>query len=70
MPSRAIAARNKYGITCRYHPDDQSKIVESKRELAEAKIADYIEKVVAEAPPLTDEQRDRIAALLRAGAAG
>ncbi len=43
------------------------------RELAEqartylkaAKAEDYIKKLVSEAPPLTDEQRDRLALLLR-----
>ncbi len=34
---------------------------EERREEYEA----YIKQVVAEAPPLTNEQRDRIAALLR-----
>ncbi len=34
---------------------------------AEAKLADYVAKVVAEAPPLTPAQRDRVAALLRGG---
>ena len=34
-----------------------------------ASIAAHVERVVAEAPPLTPEQRDRIAAVLRAGGA-
>jgi len=37
-------------------------------EYAEAKLADYVAKVVDAAPPLTPAQRDRIAALLRGGA--
>ena len=43
------------------------KLAEAKRDLAEAKIAAYIERVVAEAPPLSGEQRDRLVSLLRAG---
>ncbi len=47
------------------------------RELAEqartclkaAKAEDYIKRLVSEAPPLTNEQRDRLAVLLRGGAA-
>lgn len=30
-------------------------------------LAEHIQRVVAEAPPLTDEQRDRLAGLLRGG---
>lgn len=33
----------------------------------DARAEEYIRRVVAEAPPLTDAQRDRLAALLRAG---
>ena len=45
-------------------PDDPA-LVDAKRGLAEAKISDYIEKVLAQAPPLTDEQRIRLAEMLR-----
>ena len=48
---------------------DPSIITEKRRALAEAKIAAYIQKVVDAAPPLSNEQRDRLALLLRGGAA-
>jgi hypothetical protein len=38
------------------------------REYAEQRLVEFVTKVVAEAPPQTDEQRDRIAAILRGGA--
>jgi len=38
-----------------------------RAELAEARLARHVATVVAAAPALTDEQRDRIAALLRPG---
>ncbi|MDP9692712.1 UNVERIFIED_ORG: hypothetical protein J2X79_000241 [Arthrobacter globiformis] len=38
---------------------------DARRDLAAAKLAQYVERVVAEAPPLTDEQVNRIARLLR-----
>lgn len=42
----------------------QSSAVQTARqELAAAKIAAYVKRVVAEAPPLTDEQRARLACL-------
>lgn len=45
------------------------ELTEAKRNHAAAKLADVIDKVVAEAPPLTPEQRDRLAGLLRGGGA-
>ncbi|WP_273733367.1 hypothetical protein [Mycolicibacterium septicum] len=65
MASRALDARNKLASTARHHSDDPSKIDDARRDLAEAKIADYVERVLAAAPPLTDEQRVRLAELLR-----
>ncbi|WP_164517848.1 hypothetical protein [Mycobacterium sp. P7213] len=40
-------------------------MVEAKRDLAEANARQYIESVLAQRPPLTDEQRNRLAELLR-----
>ncbi len=40
-------------------------IADARRDLATAKIADYITRVVDAAPPLSTEQRDRLALLLR-----
>ncbi len=41
------------------------EVERSRRELAEAKRTAYIHSVVAQAPPLSAEQRDRLALLLR-----
>jgi hypothetical protein len=62
MVTRALIARNQLGVACRHYPD---QVEDRRRDLAEAKIADYIERVLAEAPPLTDEQRAKLAELLR-----
>lgn len=35
----------------------------------DAAMAEHVRRVVDEAPPLTDEQRERICAILRGGAA-
>ena len=51
MSSRALKARNELGVACRHHPERET---EARRNLAEAKIADQIEKVLSEAPPLSD----------------
>jgi hypothetical protein len=60
--SRALKARNELAVACRHHPD---QVEDRRRALAEAKIADYIERTLAEAPPLTDRQRTALAELLR-----
>jgi hypothetical protein len=46
------------------YPPDHPKIIETERTLAALRLEEYIEKVLAEAPPLTDEQRASLAELL------
>ena len=57
--------RARVGALTRSRSADDSELVDAKRSLAEAKIAAYVEKVLAEAPPLSDEQRTKLAELLR-----
>jgi hypothetical protein len=64
--SRALTARQRLGGTIRLNPDNPEKIASARRDLAAAKIADYVERVVSTAPPLTEDQRARIATLLSA----
>jgi len=40
-------------------------IAESRRDLAAERIACYVEKVLAQAPPLSAAQQDRLTVLLR-----
>lgn len=47
-------------------PDDP-ELLDARRNLRAERLAAHIEKVVAEAPPLTPEQRDRLAVLLTGG---
>lgn len=63
MTSRAAHARNKLGHATRFA--DPATISDARKALAEAKIHDYIEKVLAAAPPLSDEQCTRLTELLR-----
>ncbi len=67
--SEVIQARSRLGVACRVHRDDPEKITDARRELAVAKIAEYVARTVAEAPPLSPAQRDRLAILLRSGTA-
>ena len=45
-------------------PDDPD-LIAARRNLRAARLEDYIRRTVAAAPPLSDEQRDRLAVLLR-----
>jgi hypothetical protein len=47
---------------------DPKRLEDARRELAAAKLADYINRTIRSAPPLTPEQRDRLAVLLRGAA--
>lgn len=62
--------RNRVAILTRHHPDSAELIADARRELAAAKLEDYIRRVVDGAPPLTPGQRDRLAILLRGGLSG
>ncbi len=49
-------------------PDDP-ELADARRNLRAERLAEHIRKAVDSAPPLTAEQRDRLAVLLRGGAA-
>lgn len=55
-----IAALQQAGAS----PNDPD-LLDAQRRLRETRLADYIDRVLAQAPPLSDEQRVRLAELLR-----
>lgn len=61
--SEVLQARAALGVASRR--GDSEKINDARRDLAAAKLAAYAEKIIDEAPPLTNEQRARISGLLR-----
>lgn len=61
--------RAKHAALTRHRPADDPDVLDAKRDLAAEVLRVHIERVIAAAPPLTDEQRDRIAAILRSGGA-
>ena len=61
-PLTPRAAASALGVAARTR--DPEKITRARRDLAAANIESYISRVVAEAPPLTEDQRHRLAALL------
>ena len=65
MPSSGNETRSLQGRAAaakRWNRPDSDALA---RDLAAARIADYVKRVVDAAPPLTPEQRDRLALLLR-----
>lgn len=67
--SPAVAkARAALGIHHRWHPDDEDGLTERRRDFVTEKLAAYIERTLAEAPPLTAAQRERLSGLLHPSA--
>lgn len=62
--------RARVAATVRHHGADAPQVADLRRDLAAAKIAAYIEKVVAAAPPLTTAQVDELSLLFRGSADG
>ena len=62
-------ARSRLGNAVQKHGKDSPQAVEARVEFRALKLEDHVRKVIAEAPPLSDEQKERIAALLRVGGA-
>jgi hypothetical protein len=51
----------------RYRPVDDPEVVTARQELAAAHLGDVIRRIVDEAPPLSDEQKVRLALALGGG---
>jgi hypothetical protein len=66
--SNALHYRAKIASLTRSRQPDDPDLVAARQNLKALRLEEHVRKVVAEAPPLTDEQRERITALLRAGA--
>lgn len=60
-------ARAQLAVHHRYHPEADDGAL--RRNLRAARAEDYIRALVASAPPLTEEQRDRLSLLLHGGEA-
>lgn len=69
MALSATAAHHRARIAAlsRDRAADDPEIICARRDLAAARLADHVERVIADAPPLTGEQRAHIAALLSVG---
>lgn len=66
--ARRIQAQ--HAALVRWHPDDVEAIDNARRDFTAVVAEDYIRRIVDSAPPLTTEQRGRLArVILSAGAA-
>jgi len=68
MPGSPRYERARVAHAVRFHGPNASQTIDARRDLAAANLAAYITHVVDAAPPLTPEQRDRLALLLRGSA--
>jgi hypothetical protein len=59
--------RARVASLSRSRNDDDPDLVNARRNLKAERLALHIARIVAEAPTLTGEQRDRLALLLRGG---
>jgi hypothetical protein len=66
---RASLARAERKAKRSGDPADRESAQATRAEYAALKLAEFITRVVDEAPPLTNEQRDSLALLLRPGGA-
>jgi hypothetical protein len=67
--SASTTQRARVAALSRGRTPDDPDLLTAKRDLAAAKLADYISRTVSAAPPLSPDQRDRLTLLLRAGGA-
>ncbi|GEL22751.1 hypothetical protein PSU4_17050 [Pseudonocardia sulfidoxydans NBRC 16205] len=63
-PARRSAAA-RVSVLQRHHGPDDPRLNDARRELRAAELEDHVRRIVDGAPPLTAEQRNRIATLLR-----
>lgn len=67
MARALLHHRGKVAAYSRSRAANDPVLLDAKRDLAVASIEEHIRRTVDSAPPLTDEQRGRLAALLRGG---
>ena len=64
-PTRVRSLSCRVAATQRHHGADAPETHEARRDLAAARLEQFIKRTVDAAPPLTLAQRDRLALLLR-----
>lgn len=62
--------RGRVASLTRSRPPDDPELIEARRNLRAARASEYVQQLVASSPPLTQEQRSHLAALLLQEPAG
>lgn len=65
MSDTWTTARARLAATRRHHPT--ADLTAERQALRVARAEEYVRRLIDEAPPLTVEQRERLAVLLRSG---
>lgn len=69
-PETWKAKRARLASLTRSRAVDDPALVDARRDLKAARLEDHIQRIVDAAPPLTPEQRDRLASILRGATPG
>ena len=65
--SQTLHYRGRVAALSRSRQADDPDLVDARRQLAAERLADYIARTIEAAPPLTAEDRTRLAAILQGG---
>lgn len=68
MTAEARHLRGRIASLTRSRTDDDPELVDARRDLTAIRLHDHVQKTLAAAPPLTDDQRRRLAGLFAGGA--
>jgi len=61
----AVSARQRHNVLVRHRGADDPVTLDAKRDLEVIKLAEHIQHVVDDAPPLSEAQQSMLAGLLR-----
>jgi hypothetical protein len=70
IPAEAKSHITRAAVLKRHHPEQRERIEAEKQQARVLTLEEHIRTVVAAAPPLSQEQCDRLALILRGGASG
>jgi hypothetical protein len=69
MSSTLGTLKSQRALAVRHHGHDSPQAHTAAEKLAAEKVSVYLERLLSEAPPLSDEQRIKLSALLLTGGA-
>jgi hypothetical protein len=64
-PDPVLSQRGRRNVLVRHYGADDPRTVEAERDLKAAGLEQHIREIIDTAPPITEEQRSRLALLLR-----